>query len=139
MIGIRRERMMWGNATVVSTLVAVLCLMPNVAASQDTVTGFGDRSATCTTVQPGSELDQLYVRLGEAKATDPEPIERGVSEVMHRLERGENLHLADDLVAVGLVEKLTEGEQPLLQPVLGLGAHPSSLSGLLQRSSTLFG
>ena len=34
-------------------------------------------------------LGKLYVRLGQAKETDAETIERGVSEVMHRLERGE--------------------------------------------------
>jgi arginyl-tRNA synthetase len=34
-------------------------------------------------------LGRLYVRLGEAKAVDGEAIERGVSAVMHRLERGE--------------------------------------------------
>jgi arginyl-tRNA synthetase len=34
-------------------------------------------------------LGELYVRLGQAKETDGEAIERGVSEVMHRLERGE--------------------------------------------------
>ncbi|MDA0699785.1 MAG: arginine--tRNA ligase [bacterium] len=34
-------------------------------------------------------LGRLYVRLGEAKATDAATIDAGVSEVMHRLERGE--------------------------------------------------
>ncbi len=34
-------------------------------------------------------LGKLYVRLGQAKEKDGETIERGVSEVMHRLERGE--------------------------------------------------
>ncbi|CAA9572696.1 MAG: Arginyl-tRNA synthetase [uncultured Truepera sp.] len=34
-------------------------------------------------------LGKLYVRLGQAKETDAETIERGVSETMHRLERGE--------------------------------------------------
>jgi arginyl-tRNA synthetase len=34
-------------------------------------------------------LGRLYVRLGEAKEGDGEAIEQGVSEVMHRLERGE--------------------------------------------------
>ena len=34
-------------------------------------------------------LGKLYVRLGQAKETDGETIEAGVSEVMHRLERGE--------------------------------------------------
>ncbi|MEX2542286.1 MAG: arginine--tRNA ligase [Trueperaceae bacterium] len=34
-------------------------------------------------------LGELYVRLGEAKERDGEAIERGVSEIMHRLERGE--------------------------------------------------
>lgn len=34
-------------------------------------------------------LGELYVRLGEAKATDQETIEAGVSAVMHQLERGE--------------------------------------------------
>jgi arginyl-tRNA synthetase len=34
-------------------------------------------------------LGRLYVRLGEAKATDAEAIEAGVRAVMHRLERGE--------------------------------------------------
>ncbi len=34
-------------------------------------------------------LGELYVKLSEAKETDAEKIEQGVSEVMHRLERGE--------------------------------------------------
>jgi len=34
-------------------------------------------------------LGELYVRLGEAKDDDAEAIDRGVSAVMHRLERGE--------------------------------------------------
>jgi arginyl-tRNA synthetase len=34
-------------------------------------------------------LGELYVRLGEAKETDGEAIESGVSAIMHRLERGE--------------------------------------------------
>ena len=34
-------------------------------------------------------LGELYVRLGEAKESDGEAIEKGVSEIMHRLERGE--------------------------------------------------
>ena len=34
-------------------------------------------------------LGELYVRLSAAKETDGEAIERGVTEVMHRLERGE--------------------------------------------------
>ncbi len=34
-------------------------------------------------------LGELYVKLGQAKETDGEAIERGVTEVMHRLERGE--------------------------------------------------
>ena len=34
-------------------------------------------------------LGRLYVRLGEAKATDADAIESGVRDVMHRLERGE--------------------------------------------------
>ena len=34
-------------------------------------------------------LGGLYVRLGEAKETDGEAIERGVSAIMHQLERGE--------------------------------------------------
>ena len=45
-------------------------------------------------VYDGSEkydhwLGKLYVRLTQAKETDSEAIERGVSDVMHRLERGE--------------------------------------------------
>lgn len=42
----------------------------SVVASQDTVTGFGDRSQTCTTVQEGSELDELYVRLGDLEGSN---------------------------------------------------------------------
>ncbi|HEX7002924.1 MAG TPA: arginine--tRNA ligase [Trueperaceae bacterium] len=42
-------------------------------------------------------LGELYVRLGEAKEQDGEAIERGVSEVMHRLERGE---LRDEVAKV---------------------------------------
>ncbi|MFA5594313.1 MAG: arginine--tRNA ligase [Trueperaceae bacterium] len=37
-------------------------------------------------------LGELYVRLGQAKETDGEAIERGVTEIMHRLERGELRH-----------------------------------------------
>jgi arginyl-tRNA synthetase len=37
-------------------------------------------------------LGELYVRLGKAKESDGDAIERGVSETMHRLERGELRH-----------------------------------------------
>jgi len=47
-------------------------------------------------------LGRLYVRLGEAKAHDPETIERGVSEVMHRLEHGELRHEVERIVRAQL-------------------------------------
>ena len=43
-------------------------------------------------------LGELYVRLGEAKETDAEAIEQGVSEVMHRLERGELRTKVEDVL-----------------------------------------
>ncbi len=43
-------------------------------------------------------LGELYVKLGEAKETDGEAIERGVSEVMHRLERGELRTKVEDVL-----------------------------------------
>ncbi len=43
-------------------------------------------------------LGELYVRLNRAKETDAERIERGVSEVMHRLERGELRGQVEDVV-----------------------------------------
>ncbi len=47
-------------------------------------------------------LGRLYVRLGEAKERDPETIERGVAEVMHRLERGELRHEVERIVRAQL-------------------------------------
>jgi arginyl-tRNA synthetase len=55
-------------------------------------------------------LGELYVRLGQAKETDGEAIERGVSEVMHRLERGE------------LRERVAEVLRAQLQTFWALGA-----------------
>ena len=55
-------------------------------------------------------LGKLYVRLGQAKATDGEAIERGVSETMHRLERGD---------LRGEVEKVVRAQ---LQTYYALGA-----------------
>ncbi len=43
-------------------------------------------------------LGELYVKLGEAKETDGEAIERGVSGVMHRLERGELRTKVEDVL-----------------------------------------
>ena len=43
-------------------------------------------------------LGELYVKLGEAKETDAEVIEAGVSEVMHRLERGELRTQVEDVL-----------------------------------------
>jgi arginyl-tRNA synthetase len=47
-------------------------------------------------------LGRLYVRLGEAKERDPETIDRGVSEVMHQLERGELRHEVERIVRAQL-------------------------------------
>ncbi|MBW6457278.1 MAG: arginine--tRNA ligase [Trueperaceae bacterium] len=47
-------------------------------------------------------LGRLYVRLGEAKERDPDTIERGVAEVMHRLERGELRHEVERIVRAQL-------------------------------------
>ena len=43
-------------------------------------------------------LGELYVKLGEAKERDGEAIEQGVSEVMHRLERGELRTKVEDVL-----------------------------------------
>ncbi len=47
-------------------------------------------------------LGELYVRLGQAKESDAEAIERGVTEVMHRLERGELRHEVERVVRAQL-------------------------------------
>jgi len=47
-------------------------------------------------------LGELYVRLGEAKADDGERIDAGVSQVMHRLERGELRAEVERVVAAQL-------------------------------------
>ena len=47
-------------------------------------------------------LGELYVRLGQAKEHDAEAIERGVVEVMHRLERGELRHEVERVVRAQL-------------------------------------
>lgn len=47
-------------------------------------------------------LGELYVRLGQAKEHDGEAIERGVTEVMHRLERGELRHEVERVVRAQL-------------------------------------
>ena len=47
-------------------------------------------------------LGELYVRLGQAKDHDGEAIERGVTEVMHRLERGELRHEVERVVRAQL-------------------------------------
>ena len=47
-------------------------------------------------------LGELYVRLGQAKESDGEAIERGVNEVMHRLERGELRHEVERVVRAQL-------------------------------------
>lgn len=53
------------------------------------VTYFGSRYAAEGGRKYDHWLGELYVRLSNAKETDGEAIERGVTEVMHRLERGE--------------------------------------------------
>jgi arginyl-tRNA synthetase len=47
-------------------------------------------------------LGELYVRLGQAKETDAETIEAGVTNVMHRLERGELREKVEDIVRAQL-------------------------------------
>ncbi len=47
-------------------------------------------------------LGELYVLLGQAKEHDGEAIERGVNEVMHRLERGELRHEVERVVRAQL-------------------------------------
>src|SRR5690606_1904350 len=54
-------------------------------------------------------------------------------------EDGERLHLPDELVAVGLLEQLRQGDRPHLELLLQLGAHPARLGGLLQRGGALLG
>jgi len=53
------------------------------------VTYFGARYGTEGGRKYDHWLGELYVRLAAAKETDGDAIERGVTEVMHRLERGE--------------------------------------------------
>lgn len=48
-------------------------------------------------------LGRLYVRLGEAKVSDPDTIETGVSAVMHQLERGELRAQIETIVRAQLV------------------------------------
>ncbi|MEX2536189.1 MAG: arginine--tRNA ligase [Trueperaceae bacterium] len=52
--------------------------------------GASSNGASSNGVKYDHWLGELYVRLGEAKERDGEAIERGVSETMHRLERGES-------------------------------------------------
>ena len=47
-------------------------------------------------------LGKLYVELGEAKATDAETIEKGVTNIMHRLERGELRTNVEDVLRAQL-------------------------------------
>lgn len=56
------------------------------------VTYFGARYGTEGGRKYDHWLGELYVRLAGAKETDGDAIERGVTEVMHRLERGELRH-----------------------------------------------
>src|SRR5690606_761301 len=49
-----------------------------------------------------------------------------------------DLHLAEDLVLVGLLQHFGEGRTTALEPFLELGTSAAGGGGLLQRRSTLF-
>jgi hypothetical protein len=54
------------------------------------------------------------------------------------LQKGGDLHLADDVVLLALLDDLMEGSTGVLEPILDLGALPASRGGLLERGCALF-
>jgi len=54
------------------------------------------------------------------------------------LQEGGDLHLADDVVLLALLDDLMEGSTGVLEPILDLGALPASRGGLLERGCALF-
>ena len=54
------------------------------------------------------------------------------------LEQGGDLHLADDVVLLALLDDLVERGAGVLEPVLDLGPLPASRGGLLERGCALF-
>lgn len=101
----------------------------NVAASQDTVTGFGDRSETCTEVQEGSELDQLYVRLGELE-DDNQFLYIGMSGNLEPNGNAQILLLdVDQTPGVGQTTLMTE-IAPVAGEACSFNGPPSAVQGL---------
>ncbi len=94
------------------------------------------------------ELGQQRLALPVAEPAQPPG--RGDLEPLHdlrgahladpgqRLEQRRHLHLAQDLVAVGLLQHLAEGGPAALEAVLQLGPGPTRRGRLLERGCTLF-
>src|SRR2546423_5090164 len=100
--------------------------------------------------QPGSGLPELVEQLPALlipETLDParladadlvhQPAGLHLPETGQRFEDGEDLHLADDLVALGLVEELLEGERTHLELLLQLGALATGGGRLVERRLTL--
>jgi hypothetical protein len=74
---------------------------------------------------------------------DAEPLHHlagtDLAESGHGLEQVDHAHLADDLVALALVEDVEEGGAGVLEAVLHLGPFASGGRGLVQGRQALFG
>ena len=55
-----------------------------------------------------------------------------------RLEEGGDLHLADDVVLLALLDDLVKGGAGVLESILDLGPLPASRGGLFERGCALF-
>src|SRR5579871_4600076 len=83
--------------------------------------------------------EPLYpARVGDADLLH-QPTGLDLAQPGERLQHGKHLHLPDDVVAVGLVEHLTEGDRAHLQLVLDLGPLAPGGGRLLQGGLTPFG
>src|SRR5690606_8979424 len=92
----------------------------------------GEQSLALPLTEPaqptaGGDLELLHGRLG-ADLTD----------TRQGLEQRRDLHLAENLVVVGLLEHVGQGGATSLQPLLELRPSPASRSSLLQGSGALF-
>ncbi len=107
----------------------------NVVASQDTVTGFGDRSDTCITVQGGSELDVLYVELGELEGGNNQFLYIGLTGNLEPNGNAQILFLQVDSLPAGS-STLQSEIAPVVGEACSFNGPPSAVQGMGEELAT---
>src|SRR4051794_17200994 len=102
------------------------------------------RRWSCSLLEVGQE--RLALAVAEAAQTtrrrDLQPLHdlggAHLADSRHRLEQCGDLHLAEHVIRVGLLQHLRHADATALETLLQLSPDPARLGGLRQRSGTLF-